>query len=215
MKTYLTLIVVVIFLFTTPVYSVEYGSVNKDSAFVDYKSIDTSQALKRADLYFGLAQTEADEVLKSAYLEKAKYEYNVLSLAKFDDIHSVIQLGRIYDVQKQDRYAKSYFSRALGLDYKNPSANYYFANFYYDRKDYKKALKYYRKAMEYGLPDDINLLKNMGDIFEKFADIKRANICYKRAFLIDPSNEYIADKIREMEEVKYNSADYYNRRNSR
>jgi tetratricopeptide (TPR) repeat protein len=215
MKTYLTLIVVVIFLFTTPVYSVEYGSVNKDSAFVDYKSIDTSQALKRADLYFGLAQTEADEVLKSAYLEKAKYEYNVLSLAKFDDIHSVIQLGRIYDVQKQDRYAKSYFSRALGLDYKNPSANYYFANFYYDRKDYKKALKYYRKAMEYGLPDDINLLKNMGDIFEKFADIKRANICYKRAFLIDPSNEYIADKIREMEEVNYNSADYYNRRNSR
>lgn len=215
MKTYLTLIAVVIFLFTTPVYSVEYGSVNKDSAFVDYKSIDTSQALKRADLYFGLAQTEADEVLKSAYLEKAKYEYNVLSLAKFDDIHSVIQLGRIYDVQKQDRYAKSYFSRALGLDYKNPSANYYFANFYYDRKDYKKALKYYRKAMEYGLPDDINLLKNMGDIFEKFADIKRANICYKRAFLIDPSNEYIADKIREMEEVNYNSADYYNRRNSR
>lgn len=212
MKTYIAIVVVAVLLSAVPSCAVEYGSVDKSSSYIDYKNIDLSQVSKRADLYFNLSQSEKEEDLRAAYLEKAKYEYNILALSKYDDIHSVIQLGRIYDLQKQDRYAKSYFSRALGIDYRNPTANYHFANFYYERKDYKKALKYYRKAMEYGVPDDVDLLKNMGDIFEKFADIKRANICYKRAFLVDPSNEYVADKIREMEEINYNPEGYYNRR---
>ncbi len=198
-----------------PSYSVEYGSINKEVSSVNYSSIDIDAILKKADLYYSLAQKEQDEDLKSEYLKKAEYEYNIVCKAKYDDIYSAIQLGRIYDYQKQDRYAKSYFSRALGLNYRNPYANYYMANFYYDRKDYKKALKFYRKAMDYGIPEDIELLSKMGEIFEKFGDLKRASICYKRAFLIDPSNEDIPDKIREMEEIDYSSAGYYNRRSTR
>ena len=201
--------------YIAPSYAVEYGSVSKESSSVDYSSVDINKALKNADLYFNLALKEQDENLKSEYMKKAEYEYNKIYLVKYDDIHSAIQLGRIYDYQKQDRYAKSYFSRALGLNYRNPYVNYYIANFYYDRKDYKKALRYYRKAMDYGIKEDIELLSKMGDIFEKFGDLRRANICYKRAFLADPANEDIPDKIREMEEINYNPAGYYDRRNTK
>ena len=171
--------------------------------------------LEDADLYFNFALNESDEKMRSEYFNMAQQKYSLLAASRYDDIHSVVQLGRICGMQKQNKNAKSYFFRALGIDYQNPDANYYLADLYYENKDYWNALKYYRKALDGGKDEDAQGLYRMAEIFEKFGDLKRANICYKKAFLLNPADENIPDKIREIEALNYNPKGYYDRRNTR
>ena len=192
----------------------EYASVNKTNVAFDYAKVDIAATLKRADNYFSMAAKTEDKDEKNNYLQKALLEYNILTQTKQGDIYSVTRLGRIYDMLGQDRYAKSAFSRALNINFKDIDANYYFADFYYKRQDFRKALKYYRKSLEYGRKEDYEILNKMGEIYEKFADMKRAGICYKRAFLINPKDEEIPERIRDIEEIDYDSTGYYDRRKS-
>lgn len=201
-----------LFLNSIALAATEYGSVEKSSVSIDYSKVDKAATLEKADSFFDWALKSKDEEVKKDCLKRAQLEYSIMTQAKQDDIHSVIRLARIYDMLKEDRYAKSYFSRAININYKDVDANRYFGDFYFSRKDYRKALKYYRKAYEYGQVEDFDTLYKMADIYEKFGDIKRAGICYKKAFLINPANEDIADKIRDIEEINVNQAGYYDRR---
>ncbi|MBR1461386.1 tetratricopeptide repeat protein [bacterium] len=195
--------------------AVEYGSVSSENSIIDYDAINTEKMLEDADLYFNFALNESDEKMRSEYFNMAQQKYSLLAASRYDDIHSVVQLGRICGMQKQNKNAKSYFFRALGIDYQNPDANYYLADLYYENKDYRNALKYYRKALDGGKDEDAQGLYRMAEIFEKFGDLKRANICYKKAFLLNPADENIPDKIREIEALNYNPKGYYDRRNTR
>ena len=210
------LVIISVFLFINIIgnraYATEYASVNKTNVAFDYTKVDIASTLKKADNYFDLSIKTEDEDERKLYLQKALLEYNILTQTKQNDTYPITRLGRIYDMLGQDRYSKSAFSRALNINYKDIDANYYFADFYYKRQDFRKALKYYRKSLEYGKKEDFEILNKMGEIYEKFADMKRAGICYKRAFLINPKNEDIPERIRDIEEIDYNSTGYYNRR---
>ena len=198
------------------VWAVEYGTVSSnDLIYSVYDDDGSNKLLEDADLYFDFALNESDEKLKLEYLNMAQQKYEILTSTRYDDIYSIVQLGRVLELKNQSKNAKSYFFRALGIDYKNPDANYYLADSYYNNKDYRKALRYYRKALEYGKVEDSQALSRMGEIVEKFGDLKRANICYKKVFLLNPTNEDIPDKIREIEEINYNPQGYYNRRNTK
>ena len=198
--------------FGAVVYAVEYASVNKSAVSIDYTKVNRADTLDKADSFFDWGLKSEDEDVRRDCLKRAQLEYSILAQAKQDDIYSVVRLARIYDMLKEDRYAKSYFSRAINIDYKNVEANRYFGDFYYSRKDYGKALRFYRQSYEYGQSEDFDTLYKMGSIYEKFGDIKRAGICYKKAFLINPNDENIPDKIRDIEEINTNQSGYYNRR---
>ena len=49
-----------------------------------------------------------------------------------------------------------------------------------------------------------------GPMYEKLGDLLRANMYYKKAYLADPQDKDLANKIREIEAIKYKNTGYYN-----
>ncbi len=172
--------------------------------------VNISDVIKSADAKF-LACEKNKDSCNSKDLDQARDNYYIATTIDKGNIYSIIQLARIYDIQKNDRYAKSYFSRALAINYKNIDANYYFGDYFYKRRNYKKALKLYRHAFEYGMKESPENLKKMADIYEKLGDLARANTYYKKLFLTNPNDADTPDKIRELEEIKYQNTGYYKR----
>ena len=50
----------------------------------------------------------------------------------------------------------------------------------------------------------------MAIMYEKLGDLLRANMYYKKAYLANPQNLDLANKIREIESIKYKNTGYYN-----
>ena len=69
------------------------------------------------------------------------------------------------------------------------------AEFYNTRKQYKRALEYYNKALMYGMRADASTYKKIGNIYERFGDITRANFYYKESKRLNPRDKNIEDKI--------------------
>ncbi|MBP3821382.1 tetratricopeptide repeat protein [bacterium] len=192
-----------------PSYSTKFGHIDNSSIAIDYSKIDKDIVLKNADESFAMAMVETDIERQKAYVLNAKAQYNIVALADKKNLHAVTMLARLYDFSGEDRYAKAYFSQGIGINYKDPLLNYYFGDFYYRRNNYKQALKYYKKAFEFGLNENSKNLEKMAVIYEKFGDLQKASIYYKKMFLKNPSSEEIPDKIREIESIKYQNTNYY------
>lgn len=187
------------------------GRVQKEETYVDYSQIDKNSTRQLADLYFKKASEEQDSELKKDYLKKASGEYFLLTKVEPNNLDNIIQLARVYDMEKLNNYAKAYFFQALEINKTNPLTNYYFGNFYYTREDYKRVLKYYNIALNNGFQENFDILFKMGIMYEKLGDLLRANLYYKKAYLINPNNTDIPDKIRQIEGLRYQNSGYYNR----
>lgn len=182
-------------------------SSEEQSLCIDYTKFPTSELKILAENNFGNALKESDKVKKENYLKSASVQYSILAKINPDDIDNYIKLGRIYDMRSLDKLAKANFSNALGIDIKNTMANYYFAQFYYDRKNYKKALFYYHKAFENGYKQDFETLKKVGYIYEQYGDLQRAILYYKKCNKIKSDLE-LNKKIQEIEGLNYSSTGY-------
>ena len=123
-----------------------------------------------------------------------------------------MQLARIYDYTGKNSYAKGYFYKALEINKNHPSTNFYFGEYYYTRKEYKKALNYYNAAFKNGYKEHYEVLMKMALMYEKLGDLVRANQYYKKAFLLNRDKSEVADKIRELEDIKYQNTGYYTKR---
>ncbi len=192
--------------------AVEFGEVNYNDAYIDYSKIDKASTQKLADYYFQKALAAQNNSQKKEFLQKASGEYFILTRLEPDNIYPLVQLARVYDYEKQNSYSKAYFFRALKIDKKNALTNYYFGEFYYTREDYTRALYYYNTAFENGYQETFNVLIKMAVMYEKLGDLLRANQYYKKAFLIQPNNTILPEKIREIESLKYKNTGYYNKR---
>ncbi|MBR1619669.1 tetratricopeptide repeat protein [bacterium] len=179
---------------------------------VDYSKFNKEITKNNADTLFQTALTTEDKDKQAQYLKNAAAQYYILSNFDKSDSYPCIQLARIYDLQKNDAYAKAYFYRVLGLNYKDAEANFYFAEFYYTRKQYKKALEYYHNALNYGRKDDAPTMKKIGQIYERFGDIPRANQYYKKSFELNPQDAELSGKINENIIKEYEKSGYYKRR---
>lgn len=195
-------------------YAIEYGSIHydKNESSIDYSNFDADKTEKYADLFFNKAMKSKDEALKKELLNEAVGQYYILSKIDPNDLDVLIQLGRIYDYQNKNSYAKGYFYRALEINKNYAPTNYYFGDYYYSRNEYKKALYYYNIAFKNGYKENYDILIKMATMYEKLGDIIRANQYYKKAFLVKKDKSEIADKIREMEALNYKSTGYYNKR---
>lgn len=193
------------------VYSVEYGEILYNDKFIDYTKTDKTATLKAADFYFNKALEEKDADSRMNYLRKASGEYFILTQSDKNNLYPIVQLARVYDLEEENNYSKAYFHQALKIDKNNPSTNFYFGEYYYRRKDYPRALYFYKKASQNGFKENTDLQLKMGIIYEKLGDLLRANQYYKKAFLANPNDTETPDKIREIEAVKYKNTGYYNK----
>ena len=198
--------------YNNAVMAVEFGEVNYNNALIDYSKIDTDSTLKLADYYFEKALKAQTAKEKKDYLQRASGEYFILTKIEPHNIYPLVQMARVYDYEKQNSYSKAYFFRALKIDKTNALTNYYFGEYYYTREDYIRALHYYNTAFENGFRENFNVLVKMAIMYEKLGDLLRANQYYKKAFLIQPNNTLLPEKIREIETLKYKNTGYYNKR---
>lgn len=189
--------------------AINFGEIKYNDNFIDYSRIDNVQTLKAADYYFNKALSTTNKVEKNDYLKKASAEYFILTKFEPDNLYSIIQLARIYDLTEKDSYAKGYFFQALKIDKNNAVTNYYFGDFYYKRREYTRALYFYNKAFENGLQENSEIILKMASIYEKLGDLLRANQYYKKAYLLDIANKKLPDKIRSIESIKYKNTGYY------
>ena len=185
---------------------------DEKSLSVDYSKFNTEAIKNAADKFFQDALNSMDEKEKSENLKNAAAQYYILSNADKSDYYPCIRLARIYDLQKNDAYAKAYFYRVLGLNNKDADANFYFAEFYFRREQYEKALEYYQKAHSYGRTEDSETLKKIGQIYERFGDIRRASNYYKKSLDLNPKDTELSGKINEKASKEYENSGYYKRR---
>lgn len=188
----------------------EFGEIQYNNTYIDYSKIDKATTKKLADFYFKKAATETDKKLKLEYLQKASGEYFIWNHTEPENIYPIIQMARVYDMEDENSYAKAYFFQALKINKDDAQTNYYFGNYYYKRGEYTKAIHFYDVALSNGWKESSGILLRMGTMYEKLGDLVRANQYYKKAFLVNPNNQKVPDRIRSLETINYKNTGYYN-----
>lgn len=188
-----------------------YSQEENKNLVVDYSKFNNESTKNNADNLFQMALNSQTDEERADYLKQSAAQYFILTNIDSSDTYSYIQLGRIYDMQGNDEYAKAYFYRALGINYKDADANSYFGDFYYKRKQFKKALEYYQKSISYQ-KNDAKIYKNVGHIYERFGDLPRANNYYKQSLELNPQDSELRLKINEAIREEYDKSGYYKRR---
>jgi tetratricopeptide (TPR) repeat protein len=186
----------------------ENGSRKLDTEYSKFNTITTKET---ADKFFQSALNAKSEEEKAENLKNAAAQYYILSDINKSDSYPCIQLGRIYDMQGKDKYAKAYFNRALNLNNKNADANFYLAEFYNSRKQYQKALEHYQNSLLDGRRADAQTYQKIGQIYERFADVKRANFYYNAGLELNPNNKELKRKINKAAVKEYEKSGYYRR----
>ena len=184
----------------------------EESLSVDYTKFNVNEIKTAADGYFQSALKEEDKEKREQYLKNATTRYYILSNTDKGNVKYYTILGRIYDMRGYDKYAKAYFYNALGINDRDPDANYYFGEYYYSRNNYKLAIKYYQKALACGFKQEPSeLLKKMGYIYEQYGDLQRAAAFYKNSVASKPDVQ-ISKKIQDIEGANYSSTGYDSKR---
>ncbi len=186
------------------VYSAQKAGVEYNERRIDYTVLNSQEVLAEADMFFEKYE-EANEI---KYLTTAMAKYYILTRINPTDIYSTIQLARTYDIVKNDKQAKKYFNIALDINKKDADLNYYFAEFYYTRNDYKRALKYYKKAYDNGYSDDYDANLKIATIYEKFADLVKAQYYYEKTNSIKKTQR-LDKKINNIKKLNYDKSEYY------
>ena len=138
--------------------------------------------------YDNLSETELQEKGKSYFfnammlkngeidenMTQALNIYTILQNVNPENIEYSVRLGRLYEKIGKDRYAKGNFSRAIGINSSKPEPYFYFGEYYYNKEQYRKALKYYNNAYKNGYETNYDLLYKMGDVYEKLGDTRSA-----------------------------------------
>lgn len=175
-----------------------------------FKPGDDAIFLKKADENMKLFDKSLIDSEKKFYLQEALRFYFLLAHAKQNSLDAQVGLARVYDKMQLDNYAKAHFFDALNFDPQNGRANFYYANFYYDRNDFITALFYYKVACNSGFANDYDTNYKMGVIYEKLADLESAKKYYANALKIRPVNSAnLQDKIRLLDDLNYDKSQYY------
>lgn len=202
-------IICINFLFIQAFAVTQKGQIENDSDIYAPKNYDVNEVVKSANASMLLWEKSFTDSDKKFFLEKAMRNYYLATKIDGSIIEANIGLARVYDSMKLDRLAKEYFFKARNLDPYNPKTNFYFANFYFTRNDFLKALYYYKYAYEHGFSNNYDTNYQMAVIYEKIADINTAKTFYLKALNLKPTNTTLADKIRLLDDLNYSESQYY------
>ena len=174
---------------------------------IDYTKLNQSELEAKAEFYYNTAvkSKKLNEDMTSALVL-----YTILSNKNPSDPTYTIRLGKLYDVMGKDRFARGNYSQAHGLNQKNPAPYFYLGEYYYDREQYRKALKHYKKAYELGYSTHYSTLYKIGDIYQKLGDTQNALKYLQSASKIEP-NEKLNEKIKQVENADTLNKEFYRR----
>lgn len=189
-------------------FAVQSGKVEYGSVLFDYKKLNFNQIKKEADAYFSLYEANTSQQSKEELLNYASGKYYILTKVDNSRIEPYVQLGRIYDATNKPRLARENFCKAININFKDPSANFYYGEFFYKRREYKKALYHYNVAYGNGFADKYLLNLRLATIYEKFADLSNAKKFYDVSYSMKPSTE-LQEKIRSLNTEEYRQSGYY------
>lgn len=184
------------------------GRLEYNSVLFDYSKLDFNSIKKEADINFNNYIQTKNKTNKKKFLDIATNKYYILTKIDYSRIEPYVQLGRIYDYTNHTRLAKEYFSKAINIEPYNPSANFYFGEFYYTRRDYNRALKYYKIAYNNGFNNKYDINIRLATINEKLADLINAKKYYEISNSIKPDSK-IQEKIQLLNELNYDKSEYY------
>lgn len=192
-------LLIICFLSASPAFSVKTGGVEYHDYLFDYSTFEPEPLLKEADLWLKLALEMDDSDEKKELLHKAMKNYYILLKIQPDNVDCLNKRGLIYDVLDRNVLARSYFSRALNVDKNNSETNYLVGDYFYKRRDFKRALKYFTVALENGF-DSYDIKYKLGIIYEKMGDICNAKRFYSEAYEFDSSQTFLLEKIESLPE---------------
>lgn len=194
------ILLVIIFLFSaSPAFCVKSGGVEYHDYLFNYSNYDPEPIREEADLLLEQALAEADKELKDDLLHRAMKNYYILLKITPDNVNYLNKRALIYDIQDRNLLAKSYFSRSLNIQKDNPETNFLVGDYFYKRRDYKRALRYFSAAYENGYVDyDIDF--KLAVIYEKLGDLCNAKRFYQEAYDMDSTQSFLLDKIESIPE---------------
>ena len=155
---------------------------------------------------FESSKTKED---KNFYLQEAMRYYFLLSQIDDNSIDAHIGLGKVYDAMGIDNYAQEHFYKAYNINRNNPELNYCFGNYFYKRKNYIQALKYYKIAYKNLYSNNLELNIKLAIIYEKLADLEKSKLFYQKANQLSNGNAYFKSKIHLLDDLNYSNSQYY------
>ena len=187
-------------------FSAIKGRVNY-SIPIDYSKLSETELADKAKVYFFNAIKLQNNFVNED-MTNALFLYSVLEAKNPENLEYPIKLGILYDKLDKDRHAKGSFSRAILIDKTKPESYYYLGEFYYRRKMYRRALKYYNESYKNGFNLNYDLLFKIGDIYEKFGD-SRSALKYLKEAESQVSTPELTEKIKRIENFNSINKEYY------
>ncbi len=189
---------------TVPTKELDYNNSTSSS-----NMLKSPQKIEQeADALFYKGVASKDKNLKEAYLTKALAKYKLLLSMQPDNAVFCTQIGVILELKGYKTHAKNYFFRAINLEKLNPFANYYFAEYYFNMKDYHNALKYYKMALKNGYGSYYEVHNRLATVYEKLGDLEKAKDHYTVSQMLNPSQKELNDKILILGNTYYNKKEY-------
>ena len=180
-------------------FSVKSGGVEYHDYLFNYSNIQSEPIKLEADKWLNQALKMNDSFEKEELLHKAMKNYYILLKIYPDNVEYLNKRGLIYDILDRNLLARSFFSRALNIDKNNPETNYLVGDYFYKRRDFKRALKYFSVALENGF-NNYDIKYKLAIIYEKLGDLCNAKRFYQEAFDLDNSQTFLLDKIQTIPE---------------
>lgn len=207
----LTILILSILFPACSTMAVQSGNIEYNAAakLFDYSKLDIAPVLQEADYYFDIAMQLTDKEEKDRFINLAMGKYYLASKINPADERIYVQIARIYDELNKDSLAKSNFFHATNLIVNDPYANYWFGEFYFKRRDFKRALKHYTIAYNNGYANNYDLNLRLATIYEKFADLMNAKKFYEATYLINPQDAALQEKIQAINNMGYDKSEYY------
>jgi len=195
------IIFIIILAVEIPTFSAIKGQIDY-SIPTDYSKISESEIESQAKNYYFNALRVKDGIVNDD-ITKALFFYNILEKINPTNINYPIKLGILYDKINKDRHAKGFLGKAMGIDPNNPEVYFYYGEFYYKRKYYVIALKYYKNSYNKGFNTNYDLLYKLGDIYEKLGDTQSSLKYFTEANQQNPNPEleYRIDQVRIQDSV--------------
>lgn len=199
-----------LFMLYCPAFALQKGVIEY-SIPIDYSLIDEKSLNDHAEILFSEYNSSTDEILKKTLLFELLSDYSILSKINKDNPLYFTRLGIVYDKLGKEKWAKSNFCRGSNLVPNYAYAFYSFGNYFFERNEYRKALKEYMRAYQYGFDKHYENLYQIGIIYEKLGDFTLAIKYFKLAQVCKDSEE-LTKKILLLEEMLKNNSLYNQKR---